>query len=646
MKLELVQFLASCPGLGWLSKPATLAPRQESAPEPAPINLTVHREGGNRSSPYLYGIMFEEMDHSGDGGIHGNLLRNNAFQGPGIDGYPGPGLTGYEPLGMVTITQSNVRLSSALPHSLGVSVSSTAHGYVGFANVGYNGVPVTAVPYRCEFWMRGEYTGTVMLRLTGSNSGFVYAERNISVSSRTGRFTHYAASFEGVREAPDGDNEWQVLWDAWRTRGRTLEFGLVQLFPPTYKNRENGLREDIASLVAELKPAFLRFPGGNNIEGLHVDTRWKWNETIGPLINRPGRFSDWFYPNTDALGLDEYLTWCEDMDMTPVLTVWDGKSFGGIISGPDLHPYIDDIMNELEYILGPPNSPWGAVRAQNGRREPYPLQFVEIGNEDDYSGGCDTYPDRLIQIHDRIRSRYRNLTLIANNMEDWCLPVAPIPGLMFDYHYYRKPDQLVAMFDYWDHQPREQPVIIGEYGCRNETAEAGVFWSFMQSSCAEAVHMIGFERNSDVIRMTAYAPLLQHFGFTAWSPTLIGFDSNPGSLTPSTSYYVQRMFSTNRGNVVHRVTSTADFGPVYWVATSFNSTYQVKMANYGDRNSTVNVRIPGTRSGQLEMLSGPPDVSNLPHNVSIVPVVSDVSAVGNVYTVRMVPWAVAVLIAS
>ncbi|KAL4748188.1 Arabinosidase A [Aspergillus terricola var. indicus] len=526
-------------------------------------------------------------------------------------------------------------LSAAITSSLSVSVRADAKGLVGFANTGYNGITVLKQTYWTSFYMKGEYSGTVLLRLTGTDSGTVHGSRNLTVKSTGGKWTQYETSFE-ASESHVAENEWQLLFDAATARGHPLHFGLVQLFPPTYKNRTNGLRDDIARPIADLKPKFLRFPGGNNIQA-----------------DQPG---DWHYPNTDALGLDEYLWWCEDMDMVPLLSVWDGKSYGGIVSGEELQPYLADIKNELEYLFGPPSTPFGALRARNGHPAPWPVQYIEIGNEDDYSGGCDTYPDRLVQIYDTIHASYPNITLIANNMDESCLPENPLPGLWHDYHYYRSADDLVAMFNYWDNHDRGDRVLVGEYGCRNDSNPEGVFWSFMQGSCAEAVHMIGLERNSDVVMMAAYAPLLQHFGYTQWSvwvrpadrgeeqPTLFGFDSRPNSLTLSTSYYVNRMFSTNQGSTVHRVRSTAGFGPLYWVATSNETAYQVKLANYGAANQTVNIRVPGVGKGVLEMISGPKDASNLPGDVKIVPVLREIRAGREGYTVHMPPWGVAVLV--
>ncbi|KAL4809877.1 glycoside hydrolase superfamily [Aspergillus unguis] len=643
MKINLVaRILAGLPGLGFLQKDAH-TPLNIGADGPyGPVNLTVLREEGNRSSPHLHGIMFEEMDRSGDGGIHGNLLRNNGFQGAN------PGLVGYKSVGQTEIMRSLTPVSPAIQSSLAVLARGDAEGLVGFANIGYDGVPVDDALYRTSFYMKGDYEGPVVLRLVGTENGTVYGSRNLTVTSSKQTWEKHQTTIE-AKASDVGANEWQVLFDAAIAKGKILKFGLVELFPPTFNNRSNGLRADIAQVVADLNPSFLRFPGGNNLEGIQIDSRWKWNETIGPLINRPGRASNWHYPNTDALGLDEYLWWCEDMGMAPVLAVWDGKSYGGIVPGDAMQPYLDDILNELEYLLGPNTSDWGAVRAANGRNEPWNVQFIEIGNEDDYSGGCDTYPDRLIRIYDTIHDAYPNITLIANNMEKWCLPEAPLPGMWHDYHYYRSADDLVKMFNYWDHQPRNEPVLIGEYGCREDGNPDGVFWTVMQGSCAEAAHMIGLERNSDVVMMAAYAPLLQHFGFTQWSPTLFGFDSRPGSLTLSTSYYVNKMFSNNQGNTVHPVNSTADFGPLYWVATSNETAWQIKLANYGMQNETVNIRVPdmGVQmgTGKLEMISGPSDASNLPFNVTVTPTMSDVTlSMADGYTVVMPPWGVAVLV--
>ncbi|KAL4895282.1 glycoside hydrolase superfamily [Aspergillus ambiguus] len=622
--IRLILGILTLSGLSWTQTYPNLSEREKDLAEKnnssSPITLTVVKDGGNQSSPLLWGIMFEEMDQSGIvvPSLHCPILESTVnycettvFKVPILD---------------------NINpVSDAITSSLQVQVMPYETKFVGFSNSGYNGIPVVNATYRCEFWILGAYSGPITLQLVGSSSGIVYANKNISVDSFFGEFTRYETYFNSSA-SPDGNNEWRLLFDGSKADGGSLNFGLPQLFPPTYHSRDNGLREDVAIVLEQIKPSFLRFPGGNNLEGLQINSRWTWNQTIGPVVERPGRQR-----------LDEYLWWCEDMGMAPVLAVWDGKSYGGILSGSDLQPYVEDIMNELEYLLGPPNSTYGSLRAKNGRKEPWVVEYIEIGNEDDFTGGCPTYPDRFTQIYDAIHEKYPNITLIASTNDFKCLPESPPAGIIYDYHYYRKSDDLVAMFNYWDNQPRSQPIMVGEFGCRNTSQSHGVYWSSMKMSCSEAVHMIGLERNSDVVKMAAYAPLLQHFGFTQWSPTLLGFDSNPGSITPSTSFYVQQMFSTSKGNVTLPINSTAEFGPLYWVASSLNDTYYVKVANYGEDSQEVHIKVPDTNSGKLQTLAGPRDGYNIPHNVTIKPVTKNVTAPDGSYTVNMAPWSVAVL---
>lgn len=469
-----------------------------------------------RTQAAIRGLLHKNADDvPGDGGIHGQLLQNNGFQGTSLN------ITSYAPVGNATISQDDSKhVSSAIPSSLKVEVPKGVTDYVGFANTGYNGIPVTGATYNSSFWMMGDYSGTVNLQLVGSKSGKIYADQNLTVKSTESKFTEFKTSFN-TTYSPDGYNEWHLTFDGSKVDGSSLNFGYIQLFPPTFNGRENGLRDDLASFLDEIHPTFLRFPGGNNLEGLQVDSRWKWNTTIGPVVDRPGRESDWFYPNTDALGLDEYLWWCEDMNMAPLLAIWSGKSYGDIISGPDLEPYIEDTMNEMEYLFGNTSTHYGNLRARNGRTEPWKVDLIEIGNEDDLTHGCETYPDRFNQIYKAIHDKYPHITLVASNGNYSCLP-SPLPkDVIIDLHLYRKPDEFVKLFNQFDNQPRNQSVMIGEFGCRNTSIAEGEYWPYMQGSCSEAVYMIGMERNSDIVKMATYAPMLQHFDFVSWSVSLI-----------------------------------------------------------------------------------------------------------------------------
>lgn len=199
--------------------------------------------------------------------------------------------------------------------------------------------------------------------------------------------------------------------------------------------------------MQETGGSFLRFPGGNNLEGNSVDTRWKWNETIGPQETRPEHQGTWGYTNTDALGFMEYMQWTEDMGLANVLAVWAGHALDGIsYAGSALQPYITDMLNELEFLLGSTSTTYGVLRSKYGRFEPYTVTMIEVGNEDNLSNGCSTYASRSTDIYNPIHGVYPGMTVIASTTDVSCLP-NPLPlGVWTDIHYYLPPNSFVAQF--------------------------------------------------------------------------------------------------------------------------------------------------------------------------------------------------------
>lgn len=252
----------------------------------------------------------------------------------------------------------------------------------------------------------------------------------------------------------------------------------------------------------------------------------------------------------------EYMYWCEDMGMEPVLAVWAGLTIGGgIVTGAELTPYVDDILDELEFLLGDAASTtYGALRAQYGQPAPFALRYVEVGNEDNLNDGCATYASRFADIYDAVHARYPDLTLIASTSSSGCLPAALPNGTLADTHHYLSPDDFVASFDEWDHVPRDGPgVLVGEYGSTTGNDGSTTYWSNMQGSCSEAVYMIGtylmcplsllledrptgqvtrykshantavgMERNSDIVKMASFAPLFEHYDMAQWSVSTYG----------------------------------------------------------------------------------------------------------------------------
>lgn len=216
----------------------------------------------------------------------------------------------------------------------------------------------------------------------------------------------------------------------------------------------------------------------------------------------------------------EYLQWCIDMNMEPLLAVWSGLSLGGgIVQGSALQPYIADIINELEFLLGDVKTEYGALRAKYGHQEPYKINFIEVGNEDNLSGGCASYPSRFMDIYNAIHKAYPHITIVASTSDPSCLPSTLPSGVYTDTHHYDTPDTFVKRFSEWDNVGRGNGhgVLVGEYASTSNNNGQQTYWSNMQGSCGEAVYIIGMERNSDIVKMASFAPLLEHYDMAQWS---------------------------------------------------------------------------------------------------------------------------------
>ncbi|GME32572.1 Alpha-N-arabinofuranosidase A [Neofusicoccum parvum] len=596
------------------------------------IHLTVSQDGGNGTSPYMWGLMFEDINQSGDGGLHAQLIRNNGFQGTD------PDLRAYEPLNGTSLTvDDTVPLTNEIPRTLRADVEAGAAGEAGFVNTGYWGVPVDGSTYSHSIYIRGDYQGDMTFSLVGQNSGTVFGLSTFHVDSVSDSFTLVETTTTTTRTA-ETDVEYQLSFDAELVSGSSLWFGFPQLYPSTWKNRKNGLKPWIAEPVDNIKGSFLRFPGGNNLEGPDVKNRWKWNETIGPVENRPGHQGAWGYPNTDALGLHEYFHWCEDMGLEPVLAVYSGYSLDGTsITGDALIPFVQDALDELEYVLGDASTKYGALRVENGQADPWNVKYVEIGNEDDFA--CNTYPERLAAYHSAISQAYPDLQLIASSTNPACLP-DPIPeDMILDWHDYNGPDGFVSQFNMFDNTERSHLYMIGEY------ARTGVDWPEMQGSVGEAVFMLGLERNSDLIRFACYAPLLRLVDNQQWHPDLISYHQSPDAVYLSTSYYVQQLFAQNIGDTTRAVTSDTAYGPVYWSAVSSGDTYIIKLTNYGQDVQDVSIVIEGKTTGTLSVLANDdPTASNTDTAAPVgPPVVSTITAMNGTFSFAVPAWAIVVL---
>ncbi|KAF7330131.1 hypothetical protein MSAN_02462900 [Mycena sanguinolenta] len=574
----------------------------------------------------LYGYMWEDINHSGDGGLYAELLQNRAFQAviPGTQN----ALTAWQPFNgaRLSVTSKTSGVSPSLPNSLQVQIPQVVSGPIGFENTGYWGIKVqSGWTYQGSFYAKSAtFTGAVTVSLK-SAQGTAFATK--ALTGITTSWKKFTFEFQPSVSADNDENVFNVVVDGKAAAGQNIFFGMFSLFPPTFRGRENGMRIDLAETLAATQPSIWRFPGGNNLEGTSFDTRWKWNATLGPLEDRPGRVGDWGYPNTDGLGLMEYLNWVEDLGAEPILGVWAGISTANysdlttwpVVPEAELQPYIDDVLNEIEFIVGDSQTTdGGKLRASLGRTEPYSLKFIEIGNEDTFQ--ADSYAAyRWNAFVSAIGDRYPDFDFefIATTLPSTALTPA---YQRIDFHMYNSPDWFTSNAFMFDDYPRNGTKwFIGEYAVTstNDTNALGdipsgrLAYPTLQGAAAEAAFMTGMERNSDVVFASAceraqvknlcttiynlFPPnscrSFQHIKNYQWTPDIVTYDAS--RLVKSTSYYVQQMFSLNRGTHVLSTTpvSSNDTTPLFWVASYNNETDVVflKVSNTGTQDLVANI---------------------------------------------------------
>jgi alpha-N-arabinofuranosidase len=361
--------------------------------------------------------------------------------------------------------------------------------------------------------------------------------------------------------------------------------------------------------MAGLAPTFLRLPGGNALEGNTIAERFQWKQTIGPLASRPGHQGPWGYRSSDGLGLLEYLEWCEDLGMVPVLGVYAGYSLNGsfVPPGPELQPHVQDALDEIEYVTGDTTTVWGARRAADGHPDRFPLEYVEIGNED-FFDGSGSYDGRFAQFHDAIKAAHPELRVIATAQ------VASRTPDVVDEHFYTTPRAFQRMAGRYDSFDRNGPkIFVGEYA-----SIEGRPTPDLNAALGDAAWLTGLERNSDVVIMVAYAPILVNVnpGASQWPVNLIGYDALRSYGSPS--YHMQAMFARHAGNVVLPATLTTTGGSRLFHSVtqdSLSGTIFLKLVNCAGSPQPVHITLTGpikvsSRAKLVVLTSGSPQDTN------------------------------------
>ena len=513
--------------------------------------LTVRADKpGAEISPLLYGIFFEEINRAGDGGLYAEMLQNRSFEdGPTPLGWkllaaPGDGAT-------ISLDTSRP-LNANNPTSLKMAIAKVS-GRVGICNEGFKGAPYDrrggprdrATPfweaadgqkcglfvekgkdYRFSMYVRShDLPGPVEATIEKPN-GTVLAQKTFHSIGRDWQ------KCEATLTAAETESNARMVVSS--DKVGTLYVDMVSLMPKdTFKG--HGLRKDLTQMLADMHPAFVRFPGGCYVEGDVLAERFQWKKTLGDVAQRPGHYNLWGYYSSDGLGYHEYLQLCEDIGAEPLFVINCGMAHRDHVPMDEMDEYVQDALDAIEYANGPADSKWGGLRAKAGHPAPFHLRLMEIGNEN----GGPIYSERYALFYDAIKERYPDVKLVVP-LWNGCRRTAP--STCWTSTTTTRPSIFLGKTRQYDAYDRKNyKVYVGEYAVTSGCGKGNLI-----AAVAEAAFMTGMERNGDVVAMSSYAPLFVHPAWKTWNPNAIVFDSSRVYGTPS--YHVQALFAANRAD--------------------------------------------------------------------------------------------------
>jgi len=608
-------------------------------------------------SPLYHGLMTEEINHSYDGGLYAELIQNRAFLDNASEPAHWSVVNDDNSAATIALDPSS-SYNNALTMSLRLTVSGATKDHpAGVANDGYWGIPVQPhTRYTATIIARAgaDFSGPLTVSIVSDDGKTVYAKQNFSSLATDWKKFELILHTGGV--TPTANARLAITLD----RPGTVWLGMVSLFPPTWDDQPNGFRKDLMQMLVDMGPQFLRFPGGNYVEGDSIPNHFDWKKTIGPIEDRHGHPSPWGYRSTDGMGLLEFLKWCEDMKSEPVLAVYAGYSLNHthVDPGAGLASYVQDALDEIQYVTGSVDTPWGAQRAKDGHPAPFPLHYVEVGNEDwfDRTG---SYDARYAQFYDAIKAQYPQLKLIStigNDQSDSVRVKSRKPDVT-DEHYYRSVDTFLQMSpDYARKYDRSGPeIFVGEWASYETSFPP---WDGrsrrlpptpdFKAAIGDAVFMSAMERNADLIKMQCYAPLLVNvnLGARQWRPNLIGYDGL--SVYGSPSYYAIQMYNRNLGNEILDTGSqdTAVQGSATYDGAS--GEIYVKLVNPQATAEALDVQLTGvtqlsSKATAITLTGNPDDFNTIDDPKKVAPVTETVRDIKPSFTYSLPPYSIVVL---
>jgi len=624
---------------------------------------------GEAISPTMYGIFFEDINFAADGGIYAELVKNRSFE------FDKP-LRGWtvlkdEGIDVRTLPMRNMD-KPRNPRYLRIQIDKQGSG-VGLQNEGFRGMGVKeGVPCRFSIQTRqidGDIPA-IRVELVQSNGTVLASGR---VDGVTGEWQTLQCELTPPR------TEAKARLNIWFEGEGVIDIDMVSLFPTdTWKGRANGLRADLVQLLADMKPGFLRFPGGCIVEGFDLSQRYQWKNTVGDIDDRVVTINRWNYefdhrPAPDyyqsfGLGFYEYFLLSEDLHAEPMPIINCGMACqfntGELVPLDELEPYIQDALDLIEFANGPVDSTWGRLRADMGHPEPFGLKMLGVGNEQWGS----QYIERYIPFVKAIRDRYPEIEIIAATGSDASIfpnGEAEVEYLwkewrrlqpdFVDEHFYRVPQWFLDNTHWYDGYDRNGPkLFVGEYASQSVGVASPENRNSLKCALYEAAFITGMERNADLVRMTCYAPLFGHEEAWQWRPDMIWFDNL--NAYGSVNYYVQKLFSLNRGTHMLdcRVTAApqlSENSSMLNVSTTLDKDAGdviVKAVNVGDQPLTATIDLKGVTTGDsmkvTTLSSGSlADENTIEEPDRIVPEESTAQIAGTAFDYEFKPYSLTIL---
>lgn len=622
--------------------------------------ITIHADQpGAKINPAMWGVFFEDINFGADGGLYSELVKNRGFEFP----EPLMGWTKISP----SLADGELSIRDDAPFNTNnahyVRIESRNAAPFGISNEGFRGMGVRKdEAYDFSAQIR-KVSGDALLRvqLWGGDGTLL---DTVDLKDFTGDWKKYAATLHPK------DTDPKAWLSVTLVSKGAVDMDFISLFPEhTWKNRPGGLRADMVQTLADLHPGFMRFPGGCIVEGSVLARRYQWKNTIGPVEDRKLLIDRWNYeflhrPTPDyyqsfGLGFFEFFQMCEDIGAQPLPILNCGMACqfnsGELCPLDALQPYIQDALDLIEFANGPASSKWGAKRVAMGHPEPFHMKMMGVGNEQ----WGQQYIDRYTKFAAAIKEKYPDIQLVSAAGPDpadtrfkfaWS-KLRELHADIIDEHSYALPDWFYSNTHRYDNYDRNGPkVFMGEYAAQSVAVVSTKNRNNLECALSEAAYLTGLERNADVVRMASYAPLFSNTEAWQWTPDLIWVNSLHVSLTPN--YYVQQLFSCNRGDqVLPAEISDSTAQKLFASAVRDDAAGEIilKVVNGGDAPRSLEIKLAGGAKMEAQakaiVLAGTNlnAENEIGRPETVKPVESSLAISGDSFTHEFQPWSLTIL---